>query len=214
MATLSSAVSSAISKSLLSNLSGAMATKFSLEEAECKTFLQEYLSTQLVKGKGGRAPRLDADGKPVKGAVSGYIVFSTENRADVTAALAKANGGEKPQFSQVGSELGRRWKALEQSAREEYTSKAQKQNADNGSRVANKTPAKTPAATPAAGGRGAKAAAAAPAKAAASAAAKPAARPAAKQAAAKPAAKAAAAPPRKQARPVARKPAAEDSDEE
>ena len=115
----------AITKSLLSNLSGAAAQKFNVNETEFREFLQGFLASQLVKGK-SRAPRVDAEGKKLPGRVSGYLLFSNENRDGVK----KAHPDLK--FTDIGKELGRMWGELSDSQKAEWNQRATAANAANG----------------------------------------------------------------------------------
>ena len=152
MATLATAISTAVTKSLLAKLPSEAAEKFSLSEEEFKEFLQDFLSKQLGKAsKAGRAS--GPKGKNGKGRISGYISFSNTNRQSVK--------DENPDFSftEVGKELGKRWRELSDAEKAVWVNKAEAHNVDNG--LPTPTPAAKQAKTPAAG-KGRKAAAAAP----------------------------------------------------
>lgn len=121
MATLAQA----ISKSLLANLSGAAAQKFNVNETEFKEFLQGFLTSQLTKSK-SRAPRVDAEGKRLPGRVSGYLLFSNENRDGVKKAHPELK------FTDIGKELGRMWGELSDSQKADWNQRATAANAANG----------------------------------------------------------------------------------
>lgn len=125
MATLASAISSAVTKSLLAKLPSETASKFDIDENEYKEFLQSFLSDQLGKAtKSGRAA--GPKGKNGKGRISGFILFSTTNRDTVR----KKNSDM--QFTDVGRQLGKMWRELSDNEKAKWNSKAQKQNEENG----------------------------------------------------------------------------------
>ena len=117
-------LATAISKSLLSKLPAEASTKFNVDEAEFKEFLQEFLSAQLKTGKGGRSK--GTKGTNGKGRLTGFILFSQENRASVKE--------ENPNntFGEVGKELGSRWRALSKEEQDVFTSRANRENEKNG----------------------------------------------------------------------------------
>lgn len=145
MATLSTAVSKAISTSLLSRLPEEVASEFNLDQADVKKFLQDYLTKNLgKKSRGSKTPRDPS--KPSR--TSGYMMFSNENRPAVREDLAAQ--GTKVTVPTMGKELGARWKALSEEQRTRFNNRATAQNESNGfSSPARKTP--TPTATKATG---------------------------------------------------------------
>ena len=119
------AISNAITKSLLDKLPAEAAEKFELDEDKFKEFLKEFLSTQL-KSKGKGAKSAAPKGNNGKGRITGYILFSTENRTDV-----KENDPDL-QFADVGKELGKMWRALDDAEKEQWKTKAVNENTSNG----------------------------------------------------------------------------------
>lgn len=143
MATLSAAISTAVTKSLLANLSGAAAQKFNVNETEFREFLQGFLATQLVKGKGARAPRVDASGNKLPGRVSGYLLFSNDHRDGVKKSHPEMK------FTDVGKELGRMWGALTEAQKAEWNARATAANAAAGITPTPAAAKRAEAATPA-----------------------------------------------------------------
>lgn len=133
MATLASAISTAITKSLLAKLPAETATKFDLDETEYKEFLQEFLSSQLGKAaKGGRSA--GPKGKNGKGRISGYILFSNAKRDGVK------EGSPDLKFTEVGKRLGEMWGELTDKEKAAWNGKAAKQNEENGLPTPTPTP--------------------------------------------------------------------------
>lgn len=133
MTTLATAISSAVTKSLLSNLPAETATKFGIDQDEYKEFLQTFLTNQL---KATKATRSGPKGKNGKGRISGYILFSNEHRDAIRT--------ESPdlKFTEVGKVLGKKWSGLSDDERAEWNAKAVAQNEANGIPAATPTPAK------------------------------------------------------------------------
>ncbi len=124
MANLMSAISAAITKSLLAKLPAAAAEKFDLDEDEFKEFLSGFLTAQLKGGaKGGRSS--GPKGKNGKGRISGFIVFSGAHRKEVR--------DENPDiiFTEVGKVLGKMWGELTLKEKAKGNVKAAKQNEEN-----------------------------------------------------------------------------------
>ena len=71
----------------------------------------------------------DSDEPKKKRPPTGYLVFSNANRAQVKTSLGEANDSTNPK--DVTRELARRWKALEESEREEWNAKAKAVNSDS-----------------------------------------------------------------------------------
>jgi hypothetical protein len=137
MATLATAISTAITKSLLTKLPAEASTKFDIDETEFKEFLQGFLSIQLKGGaKGGRSA--GPKGKNGKGRISGYILFSNANRESVKEEDADLK------FTEVGKRLGEMWGELNLKEKADWNSKASKQNEDNGLPTPTPTPTPTP----------------------------------------------------------------------
>jgi len=126
-------LATAMTKSLLSNLPKEAAQEFELDEERFKTFLQTFLTNQLSKGARGKSTRTGAKGTNGKGRISGYLLFSNENRD----RLRKENPDLT--FTSVGKELGGMWKQLSESERQQWNERAVAENEKNG------LPAKTPA---------------------------------------------------------------------
>nr|QBK88018.1 MAG: high mobility group box [Marseillevirus LCMAC202] len=125
MATLATAISAAITKNLLAKLPTEAAKKFDLDDTEFKEFLQGFLSSQLGRAaKSGRSA--GPKGINGKGRISGYILFSNENREDVN----ESNPDLK--FTDVGKELGRMWRELTDDDKNDWNTKAAAQNEANG----------------------------------------------------------------------------------
>jgi hypothetical protein len=133
-----SAIAKTIKKSLLDTLPTKVAGKFDIDESEFKEFLENYLSDQLAGGKisnkktpGGiglntRNRKPTPKGKNGKGKISGYILFCKENRSDVKS--------ENPEMTsrEITTELGRMWKTMEDSEKQEWNNRAKKMNIENG----------------------------------------------------------------------------------
>ena len=80
--------------------------------------------TPVVK-KEKDAPKVNKDGTPrKKRATCGYMIFSNEKRAETRAALLEEAGEDKLAPGAVVKELGRLWKELEESEREDYNRQA------------------------------------------------------------------------------------------
>jgi len=139
MANLATAISAAITKSLLAKLPTEASSKFNVDETEFKEFLQEFLSSQLKAGaKSGRSA--GPKGKNGKGRISGYILFSNANRDSVK------EDNPDLKFTDVGKRLGEMWGELSDKAKADWNAKAVKQNEANGLPTPTPTPAKrTPA---------------------------------------------------------------------
>ena len=71
----------------------------------------------------------DSDEPKKKRPPTGYLVFSNANRQDVKTSLEEADESTNPK--DVTRELARRWKALEESEREEWNAKAKAVNSDS-----------------------------------------------------------------------------------
>jgi hypothetical protein len=127
-----SSIAKTIKKSLLDTLPAQVAAKFDIDESEFKEFLENYLSDQLAGGKTVRkssARKPTPKGKNGKGRISGYILFCKENRSDVKSENSEMTSRE------ITSELGRIWKSLEDSEKQEWNDRATKMNIDNGLEV-------------------------------------------------------------------------------
>lgn len=162
MTTLATALSKAISSNLLSNLPNSLATEFGLESDAVKTFLSDFLSSQLPT-KGGKvsARTPSPKGANGKGRLTGYILFSNANRKTVEDAasgeqffkqrktgakdehghvvwedLLDENGQriplEKIPFAEVGRRLGPMWNALSAEERADWNRRAEEANTANG----------------------------------------------------------------------------------
>ena len=71
----------------------------------------------------------DSDEPKKKRPPTGYLVFSNANRQDVKTSLEEADESTNPK--DVTKELARRWKALEESERDEWNAKAKAVNSDS-----------------------------------------------------------------------------------
>lgn len=162
MTTLATALSKAISSNLLSNLPNSLATEFGLESDAVKTFLSDFLSSQLPT-KGGKASARTPSPKGTngKGRLTGYILFSNANRKAVEDAAAgeqffkqrktgakdeqghvvwedvlDENGQriplEKIPFAEVGRRLGPMWNGLSAEERADWNRRAEEANTANG----------------------------------------------------------------------------------
>ena len=121
---LATAISKAITTSLLAKLPAEAAEKFDLDEEEFKDFLKEFLTSQLGKSaKGGRSGPKGINGK---GRISGYILFSNDNRA----GLKEENPDLK--FTEIGKELGQMWGELTDEEKAEWNQTAADANEANG----------------------------------------------------------------------------------
>jgi hypothetical protein len=137
MSTLN-AISTAVTKSLLSTLPAAMATEFSVSEDKAREFLQGFLSSQLGKVSANRK-NSTPKGTNGKGRISGYILFSNEHRPSVNKSQPDLK------FTEVGKRLGEMWGKLSDSQKQEWNARAVSQNAANGLTPAPSAgPAKTP----------------------------------------------------------------------
>ena len=120
-----------MSKALLSRLPEQAASKFDIDEAEFKDFLNDFLTGELKMTKAKKP----SNGK---GKVSGYIVFSSENR--------QALKDEGMAFGEIGKKLGQMWRELDDDDKAEWNEKAQARNEENGVAVTKKaSPKKTAA---------------------------------------------------------------------
>jgi len=113
-----------VKAALESDFSAEVSKHFNVPEAEFTKFLHKYISKNFSKEKARRAER--RKGPNGKGRISGYILFSTENRSKV---LAK---NPDIQFTDVGKKLGNMWKSLSDAERKAWNSRAAKENLENG----------------------------------------------------------------------------------
>ena len=78
---------------------------------------------EVKKPKKEKKPKpLDADGKPKKKRVNGYILFSNSKRDDVKTQLS--TGTDKPKNTEVMVEIAALWRALSDSDKKEWNDKA------------------------------------------------------------------------------------------
>lgn len=136
-------LANAITKFLVTKMPAEVASKFEIDEAQFKEFLQEYLTSQF--GKASKASKGGPKGKDGKGRITGYLMFSNANRESVR----DKNPGIK--FTDVGKELGDMWKKISAEERVRWNNKATAHNAANG------LPTPTPSAKQEAGAKGSKA---------------------------------------------------------
>ena len=85
------------------------------------------------KGKKEKKEKKEKDDKPKKKRVSGYILFQKAMREDVVQTLKDAleEADAKVKQSDVMSELGKMWKALDDDEREEWNDKAAEQKSSS-----------------------------------------------------------------------------------
>ena len=85
------------------------------------------------KGKKEKKEKKEKEDKPKKKRVSGYILFQKAMREDVVQTLKDAleEADAKVKQSDVMSELGKMWKALDDEEREEWNDKAAEQKASS-----------------------------------------------------------------------------------
>ena len=83
-------------------------------------------------GKASSGKKATADKPKTKRGTTGYLMFTSHSRSEVTAEMTKALAdGEKLKPSQVVTELGARWKALSDDEKSEWNDKAKSKNAEN-----------------------------------------------------------------------------------
>ena len=102
------------------------------EEIEVEVVQDEPPETEEKvekKEKKEKKEKEEKEEKEVKKRKSGYILFQKIMRDDVISELSEAlNTNEKVKPSQVMSELGKMWKALDDNERDEWNSRAAEQN--------------------------------------------------------------------------------------
>jgi hypothetical protein len=130
-----------ITKQTMDSCAGVLAEKYGFPADEAKCFLESKKElvgpvlttakpTKAAKGKAKATKTTVSEAssdstKPKAKRMTGYLLFAGENRPVVTADLAKdLADGEKPKPQKVISELGARWKALDEKTKEEWNSKA------------------------------------------------------------------------------------------
>jgi mRNA-degrading endonuclease RelE of RelBE toxin-antitoxin system len=141
---LTNALNAAVSKQLKVKLAAEFTAKFDLEEEKVTEFLTEFFSQQLQNVKGHKKPKLDENGNKIPGRVSGYIVYSNVQRAQIKA--------DNPSITipEIAKKLGDSWKSLDDEEKADWNKKAFEINTKNGI-----TPGRTPKATPAKKGKAA-----------------------------------------------------------
>ena len=84
----------------------------------------ELMEDKEVKPKGAKKPKAEKPKaeKAKRRGMTGYILYSKTNRAEVKAEMEEA----KP--TEVVSELAKRWKALTEEEREEWNAQAKEAN--------------------------------------------------------------------------------------
>ena len=83
-------------------------------------------------GKASSGKKATTDKPKAKRGTTGYLMFTSHSRSEVTAEMSKALAdGEKLKPSQVVTELGARWRALPAHARQEWNDKAKSKNAES-----------------------------------------------------------------------------------
>ena len=102
--------------------------QFAPDEAELET--EEIdIEVDIKKPKKEKKEKKEKDDKPKKKRVSGYILFQKAMREEVIHTLKEAleEADAKVKQSDVMSELGKMWKALDDEEREEWNVKAAEQ---------------------------------------------------------------------------------------
>ena len=108
---------------------------FSLEDAlrEVKVSKVEAKSEKAVKKKAEKAEKGEK-GEKTKRALSGYQVYMKHMRSEVSKEMeADLEEGEKLKPKDVMTELGARWKALSDSEKDEWKTKATELKGSSGS---------------------------------------------------------------------------------
>ena len=83
-------------------------------------------------GKASSGKKATTDKPKTKRGTTGYLMFTSHSRSEVTAEMSKALAdGEKLKPSQVVTELGARWRALSEQEKSEWNAKAKSKNADS-----------------------------------------------------------------------------------
>ena len=83
-------------------------------------------------GKPSSGKKATTDKPKTKRGTTGYLMFTSHSRSEVTAEMSKALAdGEKLKPSQVVTELGARWRALSDQEKSEWNDKAKSKNADS-----------------------------------------------------------------------------------
>jgi len=123
--------SKSLMKTFMSSLPEQLAQEFSLDKEAVASMLTTYFESQLGCGKGGRTKTPGVKGTNGKGRLTGYLLFSNENRTRV-----RDEKGLSPK--DASRELGTMWKALSASQQADWNARADKSNSENG------LPSKTP----------------------------------------------------------------------
>ena len=103
-------------------------SKESKEPKESKESKEPKEPKEPKKAKATKTKQ-DSDEPKKKRPPTGYLVFSNGNRQDVKTSLEEADESTNPK--DVTKELARRWKALEESERDEWNAKAKALNSDS-----------------------------------------------------------------------------------
>jgi len=83
-------------------------------------------------GKASSGKKATTDKSKTKRGTTGYLMFTSHSRSEVTAEMSKALAdGEKLKPSHVVTELGARWRALSDHEKSEWNDKAKSKNADS-----------------------------------------------------------------------------------
>lgn len=125
--------SKSLMKTFMSSLPEQLAQEFSLDKEAVASMLTTYFESQLGCGKGSRTKTPGVKGTNGKGRLTGYLLFSNENRASVREAKGLAP-------KDASRELGTMWKALSASQQADWNARAGATNTANG------LPSKTPVA--------------------------------------------------------------------
>lgn len=133
---VASAVVTAFTKTVEAPLVKALVEKFELDETEVQEFWTEFTKEHL-KVKGGKAS--GPKGKNGKGRISGYLLFTMDERPKVKKANPNAS------FTDMTKLLSGKWQKLSDKKKEEWNQKARDQNEANGIPTPTPKGKKTPA---------------------------------------------------------------------
>jgi len=100
-----------------------------LSKLEIETNTTKKDSKKETKEKKVKKTKKDDsdDEKPKTKRVSGYILYSNANRAEVKEKLAEDSPEEKPKNTEVMKELARMWKELSDDEKEVWNDKAKEE---------------------------------------------------------------------------------------
>lgn len=139
MTTLQKEVTNLFTKFLLQNLPAKVHEKYDVDAKEFETFLTEFMKSEVKMSMKTKRPQ--PKGTNGKGRVSGFLMFSNENRSKVRDEMKEKNP-EKFENKDVSSELGARWRALNKKQQAAWNAKADAANEANGLGKQTPTPQK------------------------------------------------------------------------